>query len=464
MWVRNNAFLKKIATDIEVLKSIENQQHTQIDSELAPDRDGIYPIISYPLEMSLYIRAKTAVMDVKNDIIRIAQEQYNIKEGIFNGRKPTLEDIPEGRHYQVNEINWHILKQFTVDTLKLAIVLFIYASFILWGILACIIRPIIGSFMDYHFAHTEGYYIIQCVYIALIITILVVIIHTYKKLLEGYKISFNQKWNWKFQHSVKEIVAWYSVPKFEKYTYQERNCLLAKELKKYNESYCKYCEVLKYNENIIESNIDAIYKEIWKNKINPSLKYFLEDNPQRGRLEDELFRRLIKKYPEYTKVDVKIGSYFPDILLDVDGIAYIDIEIDEPYEYKTGKAIHCIDGEDVKRNDYLAYNNYFIIRFAEIQIFHHIELCLAVIDAIVQFINTRDYKYILPLKNILPTVKRWTREQSRLMYIDDLRAHYNECDISIYKLAYEEFWPKEKIQRMVELVAKMKRGTPDDLD
>ncbi len=68
----------------------------------------------------------------------------------------------------------------------------------------------------------------------------------------------------------------------------------------------------------------------------------------------------------------------------------IDIEIDEPYEYKTKKEIHYIGCGDEDRNKYFISNNWFVIRFTENQIKNHLAECVDIVKAFVHFIDYGD--------------------------------------------------------------------------
>lgn len=75
--------------------------------------------------------------------------------------------------------------------------------------------------------------------------------------------------------------------------------------------------------------------------------------------------------------DERKKPYMPDYVIQYPehGI-YIDIEIDEPYAFRSGIPIHT---NDSARNDYFLNNGWSIIRFAEEQICKQPELCCKVI-------------------------------------------------------------------------------------
>lgn len=75
--------------------------------------------------------------------------------------------------------------------------------------------------------------------------------------------------------------------------------------------------------------------------------------------------------------DERRKPYMPDYIIEYPkyGI-YIDIEIDEPYAFRSGAAIHT---QNSARNEYFLNNGWSIIRFAEEQICKQPELCCKVI-------------------------------------------------------------------------------------
>lgn len=64
---------------------------------------------------------------------------------------------------------------------------------------------------------------------------------------------------------------------------------------------------------------------------------------------------------------------------------WIDIEIDEPYDYKTGNPTHCWDdGRDANRNTFFLQNGWVVIRFSEEQVVHHPESCCKEIASVIK--------------------------------------------------------------------------------
>ena len=149
------------------------------------------------------------------------------------------------------------------------------------------------------------------------------------------------------------------------------------------------------------------------------------DPPQRGYHENALFYQLMKLYPTYVKVDRKKGNYYPDILMNIKDYAYIDIEVDEPYEFKTKRETHYKDSSDEERNDYFLEEGWFVVRFAETQIIHHLEECVMIVQDLVQFIETGDASSLVHLRDLVNKirVKHCTKEEARLMAIENFREN-----------------------------------------
>lgn len=93
---------------------------------------------------------------------------------------------------------------------------------------------------------------------------------------------------------------------------------------------------------------------------------------QRGSQEDKFFYELIKCGIVGIKTDISANGYFPDI--DIIRCMFIDIEIDEPYEYKNKLLIRYIGCGDEKRNKKFQDDGAFVVRFSENQIKKHIAI------------------------------------------------------------------------------------------
>lgn len=105
---------------------------------------------------------------------------------------------------------------------------------------------------------------------------------------------------------------------------------------------------------------------------------------------------------------------------------YIDIEIDEPYYYKTKKPTHCYNDErDKNRNNLFVSNNWVVIRFAEEQVVCYPNRCCKVIARVVAEI-TGEWELYNKFDSVpeLPTIKHWTVREARRMAKANYRDKY----------------------------------------
>lgn len=132
----------------------------------------------------------------------------------------------------------------------------------------------------------------------------------------------------------------------------------------------------------------------------------------------------MKEFPSYIKVDKILGIYSPDLVLYNGHSCPIDIEIDEPYEYKTKKEIHYIGCGDEKRNNYFISNNWFVLRFTENQIKNHLTKCVEIVKALTYFIEWGDTSKLCEAERTIIQIQepRWTKEKSRMLAIENYRA------------------------------------------
>ena len=120
---------------------------------------------------------------------------------------------------------------------------------------------------------------------------------------------------------------------------------------------------------------------------------------------------------------LRVSFFYPDLLVLTPRGLMIDVEIDEPYSADSKKpihAIHSLDNNDFRRNQYFTKYNCSVIRFTERQIIRYPEICLRII---LQF---DDYASI-PSDMILPydfKEKSWTDKDAELMAKNNYRDTY----------------------------------------
>ena len=199
----------------------------------------------------------------------------------------------------------------------------------------------------------------------------------------------------------------------------------------FNATFLNYIRDLIKLQHELRMRIRPILDSYLKNSYSSISYNRTQSPPQRGFYENKLFEALMYEFPQYVKVDVEIEGYYPDITLEIDDNIYIDIEIDEPYEFKTKKEIHYI-GIDDNRNKAITDCNWFVLRFAEDQIKYCLEKRVDTIKALVNFIkmpNEENLNQYLATTNSI-RIKQWTKEEARLMAIQNSRKIFDKKKIN----------------------------------
>ena len=170
----------------------------------------------------------------------------------------------------------------------------------------------------------------------------------------------------------------------------------------------------------------------------------LDCNPFEGIVsgvsEPKLFDALQKLKEIETEIDViqnvslpirkRNYGYKPDIgiLWKSKGIA-IDIEIDEPYDIKSRRPIHCLDDEkDYIRNAYFLENGWFVSRIAEEQVIKNVDGIYGYVSNIISAFAkderfARDYG--------IDPIMIWSKEEAKKMAVDGYREKYLELPLEI---------------------------------
>ncbi|HSF75438.1 MAG TPA: hypothetical protein VLA84_16715 [Microcoleus sp.] len=156
---------------------------------------------------------------------------------------------------------------------------------------------------------------------------------------------------------------------------------------------------------------------------------------QQGVSEKQFFVYLCRYFSGF--YDFCMGSEFPipgtslcytaDFILvhQLTGLA-IDIEIDEPYDGRTGKPHHCVDrGKDSQRNQFFLQRNWVVIRFSELQVVKYPDACCRVIARVI-FQITGDYRGLVQLENVVDLLshKQWTVKEATYMAKNKFRNSY----------------------------------------
>ncbi|HAZ48836.1 MAG TPA: hypothetical protein DDW76_14810 [Cyanobacteria bacterium UBA11369] len=104
----------------------------------------------------------------------------------------------------------------------------------------------------------------------------------------------------------------------------------------------------------------------------------------------------------------------------------IDIEIDEPYDGRTGKPHHCVDrNKDNQRNRFFLERNWVVIRFSELQVVKYPDACCKAIARVISQI-AGDYRGLAMLQNVVDLLfqKQWTTKEAIYMAKTKFRNSY----------------------------------------
>ena len=155
-------------------------------------------------------------------------------------------------------------------------------------------------------------------------------------------------------------------------------------------------------------------------------------NAQQGVSEQQFFRYLLRYFPtvcqgmEFQIPDSSFRYSADFVLYHQQSGNGIDIEVDEPYEGRTGEPHHCVDqGKDNRRNQFFIDNNWIVIRFSEKQVVQHPDSCCKVIASAIARI-TGDYSCLVSLQDVptLPSDKQWTIKEAKRMAKTNYRQSY----------------------------------------
>lgn len=176
--------------------------------------------------------------------------------------------------------------------------------------------------------------------------------------------------------------------------------------------------------------LKRLLKEIVQPPVNQGNK-----EVQQGVSEKQFFVYLCRYFSGF--YDFCMGGEFPipgtsfcysaDFILvhQPTGLA-IDIEIDEPYDGKTGKPHHCVDrNKDSQRNRFFLERNWIVIRFSELQIVQYPDGCCKAIARVISQI-TGDYRSLVQLQNVVALFlhKQWNSKEAIYMAKIRFRKRY----------------------------------------
>jgi hypothetical protein len=149
---------------------------------------------------------------------------------------------------------------------------------------------------------------------------------------------------------------------------------------------------------------------------------------------ERAFGQVLEKFfPGRVKAQLRLpipnwdGAYSTDFTISFPEIGiWIDVEIDEPYDYKTGNPTHCSDDErDRNRNSFFLKNNWIVVRFSEKQVVRYPESCCKEIALVIRRVTGIE-KYVHDLADAasLAPSPMWTSRQALKMAKAKVRDKY----------------------------------------
>ena len=116
--------------------------------------------------------------------------------------------------------------------------------------------------------------------------------------------------------------------------------------------------------------------------------------------------------PDFAYIDRSIGLF-------------IDIEIDEPYVYKTRQETHCLNcWREQQRNNFFLGKGWLVIRFAEEQVVTWPLSCCKAIANTINGVTGETIPAELANQSDVPSIDRWTEEEARDMALENFRDSY----------------------------------------
>jgi hypothetical protein len=149
---------------------------------------------------------------------------------------------------------------------------------------------------------------------------------------------------------------------------------------------------------------------------------------------ERAFGQVLEKFfPGRVKAQLRLpipnwdGAYSTDFTISFPELGvWIDVEIDEPYDYKTGNPTHCSDDErDRNRNSFFLNNNWIVVRFSEEQVVRYPESCCKEIALVIRRVTGIE-KYVHDLTDAtsLGISPMWTSRQALKMAKAKVRDKY----------------------------------------
>ena len=190
-----------------------------------------------------------------------------------------------------------------------------------------------------------------------------------------------------------------------------------------------------------EKNYPIVLSPYWRTQLILPTPVYSHEQPQRG-ASDLFFANNLKKYFSNIFINLKLGYYYPDIVLHNESSKfYLDIEIDEIYGLKNKEIIHSI-GNDDRRNEYFLNRGWHILRFSEEQVRKETDSCCKFVAQVYAY-YTLDKNPLnkLWLISNLKFTEQWTSEEGyknmqknvRKEWLDNNSKITNEEDLKSKK-------------------------------
>lgn len=142
---------------------------------------------------------------------------------------------------------------------------------------------------------------------------------------------------------------------------------------------------------------------------------------------------LVRFFPNniYTKLTLNIPDfpypYSPDFAyIDSNINLHLDIEIDEPYAYKSSEVTHYLAAQkDERRNIFFLDRGWIIIRFSEEQIVRYPDSCCKTVAQTIAYLLNND-SILSQFRNVpsLSPMKQWTYQEAEEMAMAQYRKTY----------------------------------------
>ena len=185
-------------------------------------------------------------------------------------------------------------------------------------------------------------------------------------------------------------------------------------------------------------NVKQFQLALIRQEIQSTRSHDLEDSDAQIGFCEPLFGRYLVKYFSSSKIKTRLGlnindyphPYSPDFAyIALDSGLRIDIEIDEPYAFKSRKPTHYQGmWKDNDRNDAFLSRGWIVIRFAEEQVARYPDECCKLIAKIIyEWANDRTVIERTERVGELHPIQHWSQEEAEEMARNDDRSRYSSA-------------------------------------